>query len=143
MANLTRLDPFQMSDFDPFEDVFKGFFRPARMETRSELQIKMDVREDDKSYTVHADIPGVKKEDIQVTIDGNQVSISAECKQEKEVKDGSKLLHSERFYGKVSRQFSLASEIDESAADAKYADGVLELHLPKKAPASTKRLAIH
>lgn len=143
MANVTRYDPFRISGFDPFEDVFKGFFRPARLEMQPEMQIKMDVHEDDKTYTVHAEIPGVKKEDIQVTIDGNQVSISAESKQEKEVKEGSKVLHAERYYGKIARTFSLASEIDESASQARYRDGVLELTLPKKVTAAAKQLAIH
>lgn len=147
MANVTRIDPFQMtSPFagnDPFDDVFKGFFRPVRQESQASAQIRMDVKEDEKGYFVHAEIPGVKKEDIHVTIDGNQVSISAEVKQEKEVKDGEKVLRSERYYGKVARSFILASEIDESAAQAKYDNGVLELTLPKKVVAPSKRLTIN
>jgi HSP20 family protein len=143
MANLTRFDPFQVTALDPFEDVFKGFFRPARhLEEQHPLQLKMDIREDDKNYTVHAEIPGVKKEDIQVTIDGNQVSISAEVKQEKEVKEGEKLLHSERYYGTITRSFALSSDIDDSASQAKYHDGVLELVLPKKATSTSKKLTI-
>ena len=120
MANLTRFDPFKgptpFGTEDPFDEMFRGFFRPLRPLVTEPIQLKMDVREDDKSYTVHAEIPGVKKEDIQVEIDGNQVSISAETKQEKEAKEGEKLLHTERYYGKVSRSFALSSEIDESAA---------------------------
>jgi HSP20 family protein len=143
MANMTHFDPFQISALDPFDDVFKGFFRPVRIEGAPEMQIKMDVKEDSKGYTVHAEIPGVKKEDIHVTIDGNQVSISAEVKQEKEVKEGEKVLRSERYYGKVARSFSVAGDIDESASQAKYADGVLELVLPKKAVSSSKKLTIN
>ncbi|HQR50483.1 MAG TPA: Hsp20/alpha crystallin family protein [Methylophilaceae bacterium] len=143
MANVTRFDPFQISALDPFDDVFKGFFRPVRIEGAPDIQIKMDVKEDDKGYTVHAEIPGVKKEDIHVTIDGNQVSISAEAKQEKEVKEGEKVLRSERYYGKVARSFSVASDIDEAASQARYADGVLELALPKKTVASSKKLTIN
>jgi len=143
MANVTRYDPFQISSLDPLEDVFKGFFRPVRIEGTPEVQIKMDVREDDRGYTVHADIPGVKKEDIHVTIDGNQVSISAESRQEKEVKEGEKVLRAERYYGKTSRTFSVASDIDEAKAQAKYADGVLELTLPKKIAATSKKLVIN
>lgn len=142
MANVTRFDPFQISALDPFDDVFRGFFRPVRVEGQPQVQIKVDVKEDDKSYTVHAEIPGVKKEDIHVTTDGNQVSISAEVKQEKEVKEGEKVLRSERYYGKVARSFSVASDIDESASQAKYTDGVLELVLPKKIAAASKRLTI-
>ena len=142
MANLARFDPFQISSTDPFEDVFKGFFRPVRQDNLPQLQIKMDVKEDDKSYTVHAEIPGVSKEDIHVTVEGNQVSISAEVKKEKEEKDGEKVLRAERYYGKVARSFSLASEVDENAAQAKYLNGVLELVLPKKTTAASKRLTI-
>lgn len=139
MANLTRFSPVD----DAFDDLFRGFFmRPVRMEGVPEMQIKMDVKEDDKGYTVHADIPGVKKDDIHVTIDGNQVAISAEVKNEKETKEGEKVLRSERYYGKVSRAFTLGQDVDESAAQAKYNDGVLELTLPKKAAAKVKRLSI-
>lgn len=143
MANITRIDPFQLSVTDPFEDVFRGFFRPVRVEGAPDVKIKIDVKEDDKSYTVHADIPGVKKEDIHVTVEGNQVSISAEVKQEKEVKEGERVLRSERFYGKTERSFTLANEVDEASAQAKYSDGVLELTLPKKATTSAKKLAIN
>jgi HSP20 family protein len=142
MANVTRFDPFQISALDPFDEVFRGFFRPVRAEGQPQMQIKVDVKEDDRSYTVHAEIPGVKKEDIHVTIDGNQVSISAEVKQEKEVKEGERLLRSERYYGKVARSFTVASDIDDNASQAKYTDGVLELILPKKVAAASKRLVI-
>ena len=142
MVNVTRFDPFQVSSQDPFDEVFRGFFRPVKMESKQEALIKMDVREDDKAYTVHAEIPGVKKEDIHVSIEGNQVSISAEIRQEKEVKDGEKVLRSERYYGKAFRSFSLGSEIDEGTSRAKYADGILELTLPKKAASSARKLVI-
>lgn len=142
MANIARIDPFQLGASDPFEDVFRGFFRPVRMENTPEVKIKIDVKEDDKGYTVHADIPGVKKEDIHVTIEGNQVSISAEVKQEKEVKEGERVLRSERYFGKAERSFSLANELDEGASQAKYSDGVLELALVKKASTTAKKLEI-
>jgi HSP20 family protein len=102
----------------------------------------MDVKEDDKAYTVHADIPGVKKEDIHVDIEGNQVSISAESRMEKEEKQGERVLRSERYVGKVARSFTLAHDVDEAKADARYSDGVLELTLPKKAAGTTKKLTI-
>jgi HSP20 family protein len=127
---------------DPFDDVFKGFFKPVKFEGVPDIQIKIDVKEDEQTYTVHADIPGAKKEDIHVSLDGNLVSISAEVKQEKEVKNGEKVLRSERYYGKVERKFSLENEVDESKANAKYADGVLELKLPKKPVQSSKRIQV-
>ena len=125
------------------DDLFQGFFmRPVRMEGASELQMKLDVSEDDGAYTVHAEIPGVKKEDIHVSIEGNQVAISAEVKNEKEVKEGEKVLRSERCYGKVSRSFTLGQDVDEAQSQAKYNNGILELILKKKIASSAKRLSI-
>ncbi|MCX7897183.1 MAG: Hsp20 family protein [Rhodocyclaceae bacterium] len=132
--------------YDPFEDFFRGFFvRPIEMGGLSTMEtpsIKVDVKEREKDYLVQAELPGVKKEDIHVTIDGDVVSISAERKEEKEVKEGERVIRSERYFGKVSRSFQLGHEIDEAAAKAKFVDGVLELTLPKKAAAQVKRLAI-
>jgi len=146
MSNLTRYDPFNLTRANPFSDIddlLKGFFvRPVMFEGQPQMEIKVDVKENDNAYTVHADIPGVKKEDIQVSIDGNQVSISAESRMEKEEKKGDKVLRSERYHGKVARSFTLAHDVDEAKSQAKYNDGVLELTLPKKAASSTKKLAI-
>jgi HSP20 family protein len=136
MANISR--------YDPFDDFFRGFFvRPVEMGAPTEApQLKMDVKEDGQNYVVHAELPGIKKEDIHVAIDGGVVSITAERKQEKEAKEGERILRSERYYGKVSRSFQLGQDIDEAKAVAKFNDGVLELTLPKKAAAAAKRLAI-
>jgi HSP20 family protein len=153
MANVARIDPFSMSGIDPFEDVFKGFFRPVSLSNLDSAapQLKMDVEEDERSYTVCAEIPGVDKENIQVTIDGSQVSISAEVRRENEVRDGERngskegvrSLRNERYYGKVSRTFILENEVDEARAEANYKDGVLQLTLPKKTTTSAKRLTIN
>ena len=139
MANFLRYRPVD----DTFDDLFRGFFmRPVRFDGQQEIQIKIDVSEDDKAYTVHADIPGVKKEDINVNIEGSQVAISAEVKNEKEVKEGDKVLRNERYFGRVSRAFTLAEDVDETTAQAKYNNGVLELVLPKRATAKTRSLTI-
>jgi len=139
-ANITRYDPFADTDLD---DWFKGFFlRPISLQGQPPLQMKIDVSENDKSYTVRADIPGVKKEDIAVNIDDNQVSISAEVKEEKEKKNGDKVVHKERYYGNVYRSFTLPQDVDDKAAKAHYEQGVLELTLPKKAVSKAKQLAI-
>ena len=137
MSKLTRYA-------NPVDELFRGFFvkpmdLPADLSPR---QIKMDVKEQDKSYEVHAEIPGVKKEDIHVSIDGAIVSISAERREEKDVKEGERVLRSERYVGKVSRSFQLAQEIDEVQVNAKYTDGVLELALPKKAATQARRITI-
>ncbi|RTL27687.1 MAG: Hsp20/alpha crystallin family protein [Burkholderiales bacterium] len=137
MSHLTR--------YNPVDELFRGFFvkpmdLPGNLPTQ---QIKMDVTEQEAAYLVHAEIPGAKKEDIHVEIEGNQVSISSEVKQEKEVKDGERVLRSERYYGQVSRTFQLAHDIDDTKAQAAFNNGVLELTLPKKVAANGKRLTIN
>jgi HSP20 family protein len=128
---------------DPFDDLLRGFFvRPVGARQTDAPTMSVDVKERENAYAIHAEIPGVKKEDIHVSIDGAVVSISAERREEKEVKDGERSLRSERYFGKVSRSFELPQEVDEAQASAKYADGVLELVLPKKAATQAKRLAI-
>ena len=141
MANITRFEPFN----DLVDDLFKGFFvRPMAYEgTQGALpRVKVDVSESNGGYVVHAELPGVKKEDIHVSIDGAQVTLAGEVKREKDVKEGERVIHTERVYGKVERSFTLPLEIDEVGAVAKFADGVLELKLPKKAAAAHKTITV-
>ena len=139
MSNLTRYNPFD----ELFNEFSKGFWvKPLAFPGETELKMKLDVKEDEKGYTVQAEVPGVKKEDIQVDIDGNQVSVRAEMKKEKEEKKGEKTVYSERSYGMVSRSFTLPVEVDEKGAKAEYKDGVLNLVLPKKSNGAAKRVAV-
>ena len=94
--------------------------------------LSMDVSEDDKAYHVKAEVPGVKKEDIHVAVENNQVSITTEFKKETEEKKGETVLRSERYCGMQSRSFTLMHDVDQSKAEARYQDGILELTLPKK-----------
>lgn len=148
MSNITRYDPLKdLMRFDPFLDMDNLFDRFNRSMMRPflreameiEPQIKMDVKEADGKYLVNAEIPGVNKDDIHVTIDGNRVSISAEVKHEKEAKEGERFIRSERSYGMASRSFNLPDEIDQSKVEAKYTNGVLELALPKKPGLSRRK----
>lgn len=147
MANITRFEPFsELTRFDPFGDLdnmFKGFvMRPVFQGATPAPQMKLDVSEDDKSYTIKAEIPGVKKEDIHMSVDGNVVSISAEVKRETEKKEGKKVVHSERYFRQVSRSFTLAKEVDQAKASAKYEEGVLEAVLPKKQGSAAKQISV-
>jgi HSP20 family protein len=144
MANIQRIDPFN----DLVDDLFKGFLvRPLAFEGRGDggVQLpraKVDVAEKNGAYVVSAELPGVKKEDIHVSIDGAQVTLEAEVKREKEASQDERVLHSERLYGKIMRSFTLPQEVDESKAEAKFKDGVLELTLPKKTAAQRKQISI-
>ncbi len=128
---------------DPMEDMFRGFMRPWRAEmTQRAPQIKLDVNENEANFLIKAEMPGVRKEDIDVRIDGNRVTISAELKKESDEKKEGRVIRSERQYGYASRSFTLSCAVDESKADAKMQDGVLKLTLPKKATTSSRRLPI-
>lgn len=156
MSNITRFNPFRseltrfdplLTSFDPFvdmDDVMNKFMMLPTLRGGMEIepQIKMDVKEADGQYLIKAEIPGVKKDDIHVTIEGNRVSVSAEVKKEKEEKEGERVIRSECSYGMASRSFRLADEVDQSKVQAKYTDGVLELTLPKKPGSSRKEIPI-
>jgi HSP20 family protein len=151
MNNLIRFNPpGSINRFDPLTDFERMFdrlawpsLRPAWRDPEiAEPQIRMDIAEAGNEYIVKAEIPGVKKDDIHVSVDGNMVSISAEVKHEMDAGEGSTLLRSERCYGKTMRSFRLGQDVIEDKAEAKYADGVLELKLPKKNGAPHKEIAI-
>jgi HSP20 family protein len=105
-------------------------------------KIKIDVKNNEKSFTVHAEMPGLNKDDIHVTIDGNLVTIQAEVKQYDADTDEGKVVHSERYYGSAQRSFTLPAAVSETKATAKYENGILTLSLPKEAPNSSKKIAI-
>lgn len=138
MSNLIRRDPW--------DELMRGFFvKPVDFgsnELSEAPHMRVDIKEDGDAYRVHAELPGMKKEDIHVHIDGPVLSISAERKQEKEVKEGERVLRTERYFGKVSRSFQLGQEIDEAGSSAKFKDGVLELTLPKTEQKQARRLTI-
>ena len=139
MANLQVYDPFSDTGFD---ELFRGFFRPVRNERNAPVPVKVDVTENDKGYVVHAEIPGVTQDDIQVSIEGNPVTIAAEVKRNAEAKEGERVLRTERYYGQTYRSFTLPVELDESHSEAKYENGVLTLTLAKKPAVAGRRLQI-
>lgn len=127
-----------------FRDVAPGFYvKPLHGDPLpGPEQIKIDVKETDQAYTVHAEVPGVDKEDIHVSLDGNMVTLQAEVKQQDLQTKDEKVLRSERYFGSVARSFQLPQDIDQSLAKAKYENGVLTLTLPKKTGGNAQRLAI-
>ena len=140
MVNVTRYARFD----DAINQLFRGFVaQPVNVDGQeSAAKFRVDVAESDTAYTLHAELPGVKKEDIKISIDGDQVAISAETAAQKEIKDGERVLRTERYSGKYYRAFALGSAVDEDATSARYVDGVLELTLPKKLAAAAKRITI-
>lgn len=149
MANsLMRLDPFRdLARFDPFRDIdemFRDFSPSVWRNAENAPRMRMDVNETEKEYVIKVEIPGVQKEDIKVAINGSQVSLSAEIKEEKSASDTGKsgALRSERYYGQLQRSFTLPQEVDDDQAEARYENGVLHLLLPKRVGSGGKQLSI-
>jgi HSP20 family protein len=144
-SNLTRFDPFgdfaRAAPLRAIDELFRELAPRAMLQ--NEPMIGVEVSENEQAYLVRAEIPGVKKEDIKVDVRGNRVSIAAETRRETQEKEGTRLLRSELYYGQQSRSFTLEQDVDETKAEAKYIDGVLELTLPKRAAGGGSKLEIH
>jgi HSP20 family protein len=147
LTNLTRFEPLGSLGFDAFRTMDDFFYLPRMPFLRAvspEPEMKIDLTEDAKAFYLKAELPGLKKEDIHVAIDGNDVSINAEMLKEKEGREGTTVLRSERYYGRWSRSFTLGLPVDETKAEAKYSDGILMLTLPKKkGGVPVKEIAVH
>lgn len=145
-GNLTQFNPFrELAMGDPFrnmERMMSNFRMRSLFDEMTDSRIRMDVEEDDTQFVVKAEIPGVKKEDIAIDISGNEISVSAETRRETEEKSAGNVLHSERYYGKFYRSFTLNHEVDESQSQASYQDGILTLTLPKKPGAASRKLMV-
>lgn len=145
MANLTRFNPLSdMVRFSPFRNLDEFFEDFPMMSGGVEAapRMRMEIAETDQAFTVNAEIPGVKKEDIKIAIEGDKVSIRAESKRETEEKQQGNIMRSERYYGQQYRSFTLPQAVDDGKAEAKYQDGILTLTLPKKAGGSAKQLTV-
>ena len=127
------------------DDVFEGFFRPYSASSGNvggSLVPAIDLHENDNSYTVRAEMPGVKKEDIDVTVHDGVLTINAESRYEHEEKEEGRVIRQERRYGKYVRSIRLGKDVDENNVKASYKDGVLELKLPKVEEVKPKKIAI-
>ncbi len=146
MTTLARFNPFRApTRFETtatFDDLFRnlGLGQWANQpEFMSDMRV--DITEDDDSYYIDAEIPGVDKDDIDVSVEGNRVAINAETKREKQKKDEKELVV-ERSWGKAYRAFALPSDIDGGRTEARYDKGVLTLTLPKKANGNARRITV-
>lgn len=145
MANMmTRRDALPSLFDEFFNDFFQRAGAPAARsaELPAAVRARMDVIDKGDRYEVLVDLPGVKKEDINVDIEGARVSITAEAKSQRETKDGERVLHTERFAASYARTFELPAEVTEDGAEANFENGVLRLGLPKRATVMSKRLQV-
>jgi HSP20 family protein len=133
-----------------FEDLFSDFWTRAGLPAMPRYsdalmtgRALMDVVDKGEMFEIKVDMPGVKKEEIEVTVEGARVAISAQTKSEKEVKERDKVLHTERYAATYARTFELPVEVTQEGAEARYKDGVLTLMLHKRTPQASTRLAVH
>jgi HSP20 family protein len=146
---LTRSDSSPMARWgffgDDFDRIFEGFFRPIRWveEAAGDTFVPaMDIKEREDEYVVRTDLPGVRKEDINVTLENGLLTITAERKSDEERKEGEQDLRREVRYGRYMRSLRLGTQIDEKAVKASYRDGVLELTLPKAEEVKPRKIAV-
>jgi HSP20 family protein len=129
-----------------FDETFDRFFgTPAASAARGELAARtpaLDVAESDRSYTVKLEMPGVRKEDVKVTIDGRRVTVQAETKTEEEKKDGDRIVYRERSLSSYARSFTLPVEVEQAGASARLEHGVLALELPKRGASAAAQLTV-
>jgi HSP20 family protein len=125
-----------------FDDLLKGIFTGPSENGAPARRMRIDLSERDGEYRLIAELPGLKKEDVNVQIEGDRVSITAEARDPENASQAERLLHGERHFGALARAFRLGEEVDESRAVAKLADGVLELTLPKKSPAASRKVTV-
>jgi HSP20 family protein len=128
---------------DDFDRLFEGFLTPARVvEEAGSLVPAMDVAETEHAYLIKAEMPGVKKEDIDITLENGVLSISGETREEKEEKDNGRVIRQERRYGKYVRSLRLGTEVNDKDIKAAYKDGVLEITVPKAEAVKPKKIAV-
>ena len=128
---------------DDFDSLFENFLRPLAEETVNEgLSPRLDVVEHDNEFVLQAEMPGIKKDDIEITLENGVLTISGESKSEKEERGGERIVRQERRYGKYVRSLRLGKEIDEKNVKANYKDGILELVLPKSEEVKPKKISV-
>ncbi len=127
-----------------FDTMLEEFLSPAAEAAREggAFSPRIDVIETERGYQVEADLPGVTKNDVKVSVDGQRVTIEAEVRRETERKEGESVMHTERVVRKYARSFELPHEVDDAQAVAKLEHGVLTLTLPKKQAAQSRLLQI-
>lgn len=145
MANLTRWDPYrEMMSFRRFMD---RFFEDNMMNEGSEWdqqtrwQVPVDLTENEDSYMIKASLPGISPEDLNITYNNGVLSIQAETRDDKEIKEDRYLVR-ERRYGTFARSISLPATINADAIEASYDAGILTLRLPKTEEVKPKRIQV-
>ena len=117
-----------------FDNFFEDAFPTFKLLPQSKLdnsQLAVDIKENEDNYIIKADFPGMSKEDIQVSINNNLLTIEAEYDKREEEKEYGKYLRQERRYGKYSRSFNLSKDVEEAKIIADFDKGVLSLQVPK------------
>jgi HSP20 family protein len=148
--NLIKKPTHSYDVWDPFDlltdlqtDLNRSFGRSLskQKDWTNGFNPEIDLQETENDYRIHADLPGMKKEDFDIQVEGNVVTLRGERKDEKEEKKKGKW-YSERFYGSFSRSIQLPTEVKLEQIKANYKDGVLDIVLPKSESAKPKQINV-
>lgn len=140
---MSRWDSFRelVNLRDEMDRFFNTFFNKQLESTEGFWAPVIDIEEDNEYFIVKAELPGIKKEDIKISVRGNLLSITGGRKQESEIKN--KTFHRiERSYGKFMRKITLPSEVNADKVQAKYKDGILTITLPKPESMKPKEITV-
>ncbi|UCE63714.1 MAG: Hsp20/alpha crystallin family protein [Nitrospirota bacterium] len=148
MSSITRWDPFR--ELDELQNRISTLFgrAPVRKEGDKQEALRVaewaplvDITEDEKEYTIKAELPDVKKDDVKISVQNDVLSITGERKYEKEEK-GKKYHRVERAYGSFSRSFTVPEDADADRVSAEFKDGLLQVHLPKSEKVKPKTVEV-
>jgi HSP20 family protein len=144
LVPMTRSTSHLARSFDRlFDESFERFFAPAAQSDNDVARSPaLDVAESERAYTVKLDLPGVAKEDVNVSIEGRRVRVEAQARKDAEKKDGDRIVYRERSLSSYARSFSVATEVDQAESTAKLENGVLTLTLAKRNAPETKRITV-
>ena len=149
MANITRWNP--VSEFDDLMNRYNRLFGLSRgseeregkdLFSRSDWAPAVDIKETDQAFTVEAELPGMSKDDVKVTVHDGVLTIKGERRQEEETED-KKMHRIERFYGSFMRRFTLPENVDENSVKANFKDGLLTLTINKAEPKEPKAIEVN
>jgi HSP20 family protein len=126
------------------DNILNGFLRaPMTSSLNTSVHFPaIDISETDSAYLVKADMPGMRKQDFDITVSDGVLTINAEHAEETNEKDNGRLIRQERSYGKFSRSLRIGSDVDDKKVTAKYQEGILNLTLPKEAKAQARQVQV-
>lgn len=143
-SNAMKLQKVRNRDFFPgtFNSFLDDFFNNEEVQTSNYFKPQVDIAENENSYMISLAIPGANKEDFNIDLKDDMLTISGKKERKNEEKEGTKYHRVENFYGSFSRSFTLPDNVNRDAIEAEYKDGLLNLTIPKGEEAKPKNIIV-